>query len=63
MKKEKSPNITLKDIEELLNRQTVVILSAVDEKLSKTELRINQVSLLPLINSLKDLLILKLNLK
>lgn len=42
MKKEKLPNITLKNIEELLNQQTMVILSAVDEKLSKTELKINQ---------------------
>jgi hypothetical protein len=34
--------IQLKDIEKLLNSQTLAILSAVDEKLQKTENRVNQ---------------------
>jgi len=41
MKKKPSPNFILKDIEKLLAQQTVIILSAVDEKLKKTELSIN----------------------
>lgn len=32
----------IKKIEKLLNQQTIVILSAVDEKLKKTEIRINK---------------------
>lgn len=35
-------NIDLKQIQELLDQQTTVILGAVDEKLSQTELRINE---------------------
>jgi molybdopterin converting factor small subunit len=35
--KQTDKNIKLKDIEKLLNNQTTVILSAVDEKLSKTD--------------------------
>lgn len=42
MKKEISPNITTKNIEKLLNQQTIIILSAVDEKLARTELKVNQ---------------------
>ena len=39
----KSPQkLTLKEIEKLLNQQTVVILGAVDEKLKKMELRIDK---------------------
>jgi len=34
--------LTAKEIEKLLNQQTVVILDAVDEKLKKMEMRINQ---------------------
>ena len=41
-KKQTEKNIKLKEIEKLLNQQTVVILSAVDEKLQKSEERINQ---------------------
>lgn len=42
MKNKKSQEITLKKIEELLSQQTLVILGAVDEKLAKMELKINQ---------------------
>ena len=42
MKKKSSQNFILKDIEKLLAQQTVIILSAVDEKLKKTELSINE---------------------
>ena len=41
MEEEKNQNLTLEDIDKLLAQQTVVILSAVDEKLKKTELSIN----------------------
>ncbi|MBU4348554.1 hypothetical protein KJ671_03595, partial [Patescibacteria group bacterium] len=34
--------LTVKEIGKLLNQQTVVILNAVDEKLQKTEIRVNQ---------------------
>lgn len=42
MEKNKNPNFKLEDIEELLSRQTIVILSAVDEKLKRTELSISK---------------------
>ncbi len=43
MKKKQSEKLlSRKDIEELLNQQTLTILSAVDEKLAKQETRINQ---------------------
>lgn len=42
MNKKQNPNLTLKDIDKLLAQQTVVILSAVDEKLKRTEARINK---------------------
>ena len=42
MEEEKNQNLTLEDIDKLLAQQTVVILSAVDEKLKKTELSINR---------------------
>lgn len=35
-------NLTKKDIQELLNQQTLVILNAVDERLGKMEIRINK---------------------
>jgi hypothetical protein len=41
-KKPQNNNIQLKQIQELLNQQTLVVLNAVDEKLAKTKLRINQ---------------------
>lgn len=41
-KEPQNNNIQLKEIQELLSQQTLVILNAVDEKLAKTELRINQ---------------------
>jgi len=42
MPKKKSENIKLKDIQELLGQQTMVILTAIDEKLSKMELRFDK---------------------
>lgn len=42
MPTKKSNQLTSKDIERLLDKQTVVILSAVDEKLAKSEARINE---------------------
>ena len=39
-KKQTEKNINLKSIEKLLNEQTTVILSAVDEKLQKTDVKI-----------------------
>ena len=36
MKKKQTPKLILKDIDKLLNQQTVVILDAVDKKLVKT---------------------------
>ncbi|XOA42706.1 MAG: hypothetical protein ACKKMO_02750 [Candidatus Nealsonbacteria bacterium] len=41
-KKKSKQSTSLKEIEKLLSQQTVVILSAVDERLKKTELRINK---------------------
>gem|GEM_PF-1643382 len=38
----KEQNVKLKDIETLLNNQTLVILSAVEEKLLKSEERTNR---------------------
>ena len=65
--------LKLKDIEKLLDEQTKIILSAVDEKISKLERRITKLeikvekgltsSLLPSINFLSVLLILKMNLQ
>lgn len=42
MTKKIKKNISLKEIEKLLDRQTIVILDAVDKRLRKTEMRINQ---------------------
>ena len=42
MAKKQVQQLTKKEIEKLLSQQTVVILNAVDEKLKKTEIRINQ---------------------
>ena len=42
MLNKKSENIKLKNIQKLLDQQTTVILDAVDEKLSKMELRFDR---------------------
>lgn len=42
MQKRKIQQLTSKEIEKLLNQQTVIILNAVDKKLIKMELRISQ---------------------
>ncbi|KPJ55043.1 hypothetical protein AMJ47_02000 [Parcubacteria bacterium DG_72] len=42
MAKKVSRQPTLKEIEGLLGRQTVVILNAVDQKLNKTEISVNK---------------------
>ena len=42
MSRKPAKKLTAKEIEKLLNQQTVVILDAVDEKLKKMELRISQ---------------------
>jgi len=42
MSRKSAKKLTTKEIERLLNQQTVVILDAVDEKLKKMELRISQ---------------------
>lgn len=42
MSRKQKENPTLKDIDKLLTKQTVVILSAVDEKLKKMEFRIDK---------------------
>ncbi|MBI2626606.1 MAG: hypothetical protein HYW69_03375 [Candidatus Nealsonbacteria bacterium] len=42
MKKKLGPNFILKDIEKLLAQQTVIILSAVDEKLEQTKKEFKQ---------------------
>jgi len=42
MIKKKNQQLTGKEVEKLLSQQTIVILNAVDEKLGKMELRINQ---------------------
>ncbi len=38
----KEPKVNIKEIENLLNQQTVVILDSVDEKLKKMEIRMGQ---------------------
>jgi len=42
MIKKKNQQLTGKEVEKLLSQQTIVILNAVDEKLGKMEIRINQ---------------------
>lgn len=42
MPQKTAKKLTLREIEKLLNQQTIVILSAVDEKLKKMELRIDK---------------------
>jgi len=42
MAQKSTQKLTIKEIEKLLNQQTVVILDAVDEKLKKMELRIDK---------------------
>ena len=42
MPRKTTQKLTVKEIEKLLNQQTIVILSAVDEKLKKMELRIDK---------------------
>jgi len=42
MIKKKNQQLTGREVEKLLSQQTIVILNAVEEKLGKTELRINQ---------------------
>ena len=42
MIKKKNQQLTGKEVEKPLSQQTIVILNAVDEKLGKMELRINQ---------------------
>ena len=44
-KKQTEKNINLKNIEKLLNEQTTVILSAVDEKISKLDGRISKLEI------------------
>lgn len=44
-KKQNNQNIKLKDIENLLAEQTTVILSAVDEKISRLEKRITKLEI------------------
>ena len=42
MVRKTTQQLTVKEIERLLNQQTIVILNAVDEKLQKTEMKVNQ---------------------